>query len=137
MASYKDVLEKCEKVLFIGTYDVNNNNVQNDGITSTLPANITKGHDTLTVYAYNVNTIVEPNIPWLNETYTVSSYNSDFTKKYGQLTWVGFYPNNGDVTDGGIKVFPAYAGIGKYSKIIKVIIDFSQDIRKMYFVGCR
>jgi len=132
-----------EKILFEGYYDNALSNNQNN--LSTIPCDISAnkcGYNVEVIQYYYVNDTNQSNLRLLYETYTLSSYNKMCNnvltnKKTGQITWNGFYPDagTGGNTTATIQQFVVLGGDGIYSKVKKVIIDFRNTIRKIYFVG--
>jgi len=84
-----------------------------------------------------VNDKTNNNLQLLYETYTFSSYKNNFSKKIGQITWNAFYPDNGKNgnTVSKFEQFTILGNSGIYNKVTKIIIDFSNDLRKIYFIG--
>jgi hypothetical protein len=132
-----DTLETNEKILFTGLYDTKLRNVQNN--ISTLPCEISinkHGYNIRSSQWNYVNDKANPNNKFLLETYTLSSFDKK-NNKIGQINWSGFYPDatsQGGITTNGIQNFVVLGSDGIYKKVKKVIIDFSDTIRKLYFI---
>ncbi len=126
-----------EYIAFTGLYDTNYRNVQ--GNISTLPCEIyinPGGYNIRTAQWYYVNDKTKPNIQFLQESYTISSYDSILVKKKGEITFNGLYANQGTggITTPSIQTFVVLGGDGIYENIMKVVIDFTDPVRKMYFI---
>ena len=139
-------LSEHDKILFVGEYDINDN-TQNNSTTVTVPCNISINKCGMNIgiveYIY-VNDKTNNNLKLIYETYTFSSYKKEceknkFNKKVGQITWNGFYPDNGTIgnTTSNFQQFTILGRSGIYNKINKVIIDFRKPIRKIHFISER
>ena len=131
-------VKPCEKILFTGTYDTANRVVTNN--ISTLTVNISKnpgGYNIRPAQWYYVNTLDGPK--FLYENYTISSCKTnDLKKSIGEIHWQGLYPDQsseGGITTNGIQRFIVEGKSGIYKCVCSVVIDFSNSIRKIYFIG--
>lgn len=126
-----------EYISFTGIYDKNYSNIQ--GNINTIPCEIYTnpgGYNIMTVEFYQVNDKTKPNIQFYQETYTIASYDVVLVKKRGGITFNGLYPNQGTggFTSASIQSFVVLGGDGLYENIVKVVIDFTEPVRKMYFI---
>ena len=132
------MLGKKEQVLFVGEYNITTKLVK--GNIGTLPYKISIDKKATGICTFDfsyVNTIKTPNVKYANETYYTSSYNT-LGKKIGQIVWTGLYidsPTQAGVTTGGIFTFIVIGKDGIYKKVKRVIMDFTNQIRKIYFIG--
>ncbi len=70
-----ELVEPDQNIFFVGSYDVTKRNIQNNGITSTLPANISvnpAGYNLRVVQSFKVNDSSIPEINFLSETYSIT-----------------------------------------------------------------
>ena len=133
-------LNKNEFILFLGSYDTKNRNLV--GNISTLPCNISKNKDGYNIRPaqfYYVSDKNRPNIKFLYETYTISSYkDNNLEKKIGEITWNGLYPDNGSegISKSSIQSFVVLGKSGIYQCVTRVIIDFRKSTERIiYFIG--
>ena len=113
-----NLLNKCEYILFTGTYNTINRKVE--GNISTLPCEIyinPGGYNIRTAQWYYVNDKTKPNIQFLQESYTIASYDSVLIKKKGEITFNGLYPNQGigGITTPSIQTFVVLGVDGIYA----------------------
>ncbi len=132
----KKLLDSGEKIIYTGSYDTSNRNVQNNF--STLPFDVElnpDGYNVRTVQWYYLNDKTNPEITLIYETYIFSSFGS-FGKQLGSITINGFYPDSGSngITISSIHKFTVLGVSGIYIKVTGVIIDFSSPVRKIYFI---
>lgn len=126
-----------EYISFTGLFDTNYGNIQ--GNINTIPIEIYKnpgGNNIMTIVFYQVTEKTKPNVQFYQETYTIASYDAVLIKKKGGITFSGLYPNQGSggVTTASIQSFIVLGGEGLYEGIVKVVIDFTEPVRKMYFI---
>jgi hypothetical protein len=138
----ESLIKLNECVLFTGSYNTINRNVV--GNISTLPCNISinrNGYNIRPAQYYYVNDKDRPNIKFLYETYTISSYNNfDLENKIGEITWNGLYKDTGSdgITSSSIQSFVVLGKSGIFKSVIKVIIDFTNATERIiYFIGRR
>lgn len=135
-----------EYVNFIGFYNLEDGDVNNNIHVS--KCNIIKNNE-----GYNIKTTrffyIEdkkslPGEKFINETYDITSYfrNCDCNKKLekinGMISFGGLYNDNlseNGKTEKNIIKFNTLSSSGIYSEISSVIIDCSENVRKMYFLG--
>lgn len=135
-------LTKCEKILFTGSYDINNRFIVSDATTTTttLVMNIS-----INPMGYNprinvLNPVQDSQLPptsLLNETMTISSYSSDQKTPFGMIQFTNFYPNEGILTTSPLISYDTTTKSGIYAHVLRVVIDFSKDVRLVYFIGRR
>ncbi len=141
----QSLLGPCENVLFTGTYDranwgltptsTDDNNVGTNFIA--LSINPT-GYTSVTV-----NTLFNKAKPlgspsFYTENYYIPSFNSDLSLKLGEVNIQGSYPeqgNAGGITTGGIQSFDVSSCSGIFKNVNRVIIDFNNPVRVLYFIG--
>ncbi len=132
----KKLLDKGEKIMYEGNYNTADRNVQNNF--STMPFQIDVNQDGInirTVQWYYLNEKTKPQNNLLYETYILSSFGK-CGKQIGSITFNGFYPDNSTngITLTKIFKFTVLGTSGIYQRIISVIIDFTNPVRKLYFV---
>lgn len=132
-------LKKNEKILFMGSYDTINRNVQ--GNISTLPVIVDAnpgGYNIRPAQWYYINEKDDP-IKWLYENYTISSYKDKSRKeKVGEIHWQGLYPDTssqGGITTKKIERFIVEGKSGIYCNVCSIVIDFENPVRLIYFIG--
>jgi hypothetical protein len=93
---------------------------------------------------YDITDKTLDNLLLVNGTFTLSSYKKNcnkkiYDKKIGQITWNGLFPdrNSNNYTNPNFLSFTILGGSGIYSKVTKVIIDYTNETRKVYFIGKR
>jgi hypothetical protein len=139
-----DYLTGCETILFEGSYnleDITYNNATLVTIPYEISINKCGSNIGVTESIY-VKDKTQNNLQLLYETYTLSSYKKEYSQsvydnKIGEITWNGFYPNSGTNTDttSSFQQFVVLGGSGIYTKVKKIVIDFRNSIRKIYFIG--
>jgi hypothetical protein len=137
-------LTECEKILFEGSYNLNDI-TYNSATLTTIPYEISinkYGSNIGVTESIYVKDKTENNLQLLYETYTLSSYKKEcnqslYDNKIGEITWNGFYPNSGTNTDttSSFQTFVVLGVNGIYTKVTKIVIDFRNSIRKVYFIG--
>jgi hypothetical protein len=140
-----DLIEPGQQILFIGFYDVADRNIQNNGLTSTLSMNICtnpSGYNLRVVIAYKVNDIKIPEVNFLQETYAITSWDSvpviSTGKIIGEINFTGLYDNgnsSGTITAKSAQKFNVNSSNGIYEDASNVIIDFTNPVRVVYFIG--
>ncbi len=132
-------LDCGEKIYYTGKYDIIYRNTQENNNTLICQVLINPtGYNILTAEYIYLNENTMPNTPWIKETYTLSAYDHRMLKKkVGQVTWEGFYPDNGSegITNSEIEVFNVLGGMGIFRYVTKIVIDFRLPERTMYFIG--
>ena len=133
----KKELECKQKVIFRGSYDINGRNLIGGNILVN-KINICKNKNGVNVvsdvFEY-INTLGSTTSNFLQETYTIKSYDSSLKKYYGTIVYTSFYPDSGSdgVTSPGTYSFLVLNGDGIYEGITRVIIDANESIRQVYF----
>lgn len=133
----KDVkkhMSNDEYIDFIGYYDVKSGNVKNNIHTSS--CNIIKNN-----YGYNIKTTqfyhVKDNqcVPvkkFTNEVYNITSYSqSETEKEIGMISFGGLYQCK---SENIFVKFNVISSSGIYKNVASVIVDFSVNLRKIYFL---
>ncbi len=141
----QNLLGQCEKVLFTGTYDRGNwgltptstddNNVGTNFINLSLN---TIGYTSVTVTTLFNKAKPLGSPSFYTENYYIPSFNSDLSTKLGEVNIQGSYPetgNAGGITTGGIQSFDVSSRSGIFHHVNRVIIDFNNPIRVLYFIG--
>jgi len=137
----KKYLACDETVDSIGYYDIQDENIENN--TSTNHCEFIKnknGSNILALKSKYVKDKLENN--FLNEMYNITSYSSDcecnkgFKKINGMISFNGLYYDESEegMTKSDIVKFPVVSANGIYKGLTSVIIDFTSNIRKMYFI---
>ena len=134
----KKELQCKQKVLFRGSYDIINIRNIVGSYTSVIKTNICENKDGINIVSsiFEYINILEPTtINFLQETYTLKSYDSSLKKNKGTIVFTSFYPDSGSdgITATGVYSFLVLNGDGIYEGIKSVIIDFSESIRQLYF----
>jgi hypothetical protein len=124
---------------FCGIYTLKNENVQGDY--TTLPCKITAnkcGKNVLSINSVELNTQQQPNNHYLNETYTITSYDKEEKHKLGQITFQSLYlnTNNSIVTANGTQEFVVLGKSGIYKNVRKIKILYDSVYRFIYFMEC-
>jgi hypothetical protein len=137
-------LTECEKILFEGSYNLGDITYNSSTLT-TIPYEISInkcGSNIGVTESIYVKDKTKNNLQLLYETYTLSSYKKEYVQntydnKIGEITWNGFYPNSGSNTDttSPFQTFVVLGGSGIYSKVTKIVIDYRNSVRKVYFIG--
>lgn len=138
-------LEKCEEIKFIGTYDRTNPYVQKiPGYNGGSAGYVTEiaGLDTNTFIsnqfiANQTNLLGGP--VYADESYSMVSYpNNNGPVKLGSIIWSGTYKEriaNDGTTAPSVQEFIVTGTSGIYSDVTRVIIDFNNIVRVLYFIG--
>ncbi len=139
------LLEPNQQIKFVGSYDVTKRNIQNNGITSTVPTDISvnpAGYNLREVQSFKLNDLNLPDINFLNETYSITSWKliplTPLNKILGEINFTGLYDNgnqSGTVTGNSVQKFNVNSSSGIYLGITNVIIDFTNNPRVVYFIG--
>lgn len=130
----------CDYILFTGSYNKNDRVLVSDTTTttSTLSMNISvnpSGYNPRIVVSHQVNDNLLPPNELLDETFTISSYESDLKTKLGLIEFTNFYPNTGTITTSKFLSYDVLTKSGLFKCVKYVIIDFTNDVRTLYFVG--
>jgi hypothetical protein len=143
MSSFNDFIGPNEEVKFIGTYDINTRvlNPGSDeysGAFGTIAeiAGICGLSELATTYVYTSTQLLgAPR--FIFENYALTTINENNNSFIGMCIWQGAYPDVGTVgiTDLSIFGFPVVTTSGAYNGIVKVVIDFTNVKRVLYFVG--
>ena len=132
-------LDCGERIYFTGTYDIMYfNNEDNYSTVQFFTGLNPLGYNVLTNEYKYVHENSMPSTNFLKETYTIACYEHRMmTKKVGQITFDGLYPDNGSegITASDMEVFTCLGGIGLFRNVTKVVIDFSCPERTVYFIG--
>lgn len=130
-------LKEGEIVLFTGNYNLSNGNVS--GNLDTLSVTIDKIPNSFNILVAQSNAVNLKNSTniYLLENYTLSSYKSNNSKKIGQISWNGLYPNGQTIftTLPSIQKFIVLGNNGIFKNVTSVVIDFNNPDRVIYFVG--
>ncbi len=134
----KDLLEDGEYISFQGTYDTALRDVS--GNISTLPCIIDRnlgGYNIRPAQWYYIKDVQKPTIKFLYENYTITSLDASLNEKVGQISFNGIYKETGSggiTTAGTVQKFTILGADGIYKKVKYVIIDFTNPIRKLFFI---
>ncbi len=147
----ENLLKKNDKILSVVNYDVAN--FTPDVVMATDPSGNTMaayGYVPATFigehcigptfnYIYNMYQIGNiPNLDSITERYILTTYDQNQTKMLGEVEWIANYitaTSTGGVTDVTVQEFMVTANQGLYSQVTKVIIDFTDPVRKVYLIG--
>ncbi len=132
----KKLLDKGEKIMYEGFYNIVERTIENNFSTMLFQIDVNPdGNNIQTVQWYYLGekSISEDNL--LYETYILSSFGKN-GKQIGSITFNGFYPDKGSdgITKTLIYKFTVLGTSGIYQRITSVIVDFTDHIRKLYFV---
>jgi hypothetical protein len=133
-ARVKELMSCSDKVLFTGTYDINELGY-GDG--QTLPVN-------LQVLPNSVNIL---NVPFelfeafpdnsekfLTETYNLTSWSTNLKEQFGFISFKNSFPSSGQVLAPVVIQLAVSGKFGIFRKVDKVIIDYTNPIRVIYFL---
>lgn len=132
-----------EKVLFTGTYNINDLVQPSPSIVSLnllVEAN-PDGYNILIDNFYNTQDKLLPPNNFLLETITISSYKNNINEKVGQIQFTGFYKNvtipseSSAETDKDFVLYEVISASGIYEKVSKVLLDAKSDQRILFFIG--
>jgi hypothetical protein len=131
-------LNDSEKVLFTGTYNINDQ--VNNGITYTLlpVIDINKnGYNPFIGNYYNITDKSHSSHNLLLEYNNISSYLSDLKTKIGQIQFTGLDINKttNNVASVKLREFDVNSCSGIYANVSKVIIDNRKTKRVILFIG--
>ncbi len=144
--SFNPSISSNEEIKFIGSYDVNSAFIQ-------LTPNYPSGNFGLVTNIAGVcaNTFLSGNFlitktslfgspTFADETYSLVSYpkESNDLPKIGSLIWSGVYREKitlEGTTAPSVQAFVVTGADGIYSDVSRVIIDFNNVVRVLYFIG--
>jgi hypothetical protein len=132
-------LDKSEKVLFIGKYNIDDQ--INNGVTYSLLPTISinpNGYNPYVGNYYNITDGQKPPNILLLEYNNIASYSSDLNTKLGQISMEGLGLNNTMtvVASVGYREFNITSSNGIYKDVTKVIFDNTTPPHKtIYFIG--
>lgn len=137
-------IEASEQINFVGTYSIDLVKINLipgfSGYNAALPTEIT-GICGETLISINLVKIESPLIggsTFIDETFSMVSYPKDNQlPKLGNLIWSGTYREKiiDNITAPSIQDFPVTGSSGIYSKISRVIVDYNNPTRVLYFIG--
>lgn len=147
--SFAPIIGPNEEIKFIGSYDRGNTNKFFVQVIPGYPGgNVGQVVD---IAGVCTNTFLSVNFvttkdgllgssPYIDENYSLVSYPIGDNKlpKIGSLVWSGTYRE--ELTPDGktissVQEFPVTGASGIYSEVSKVIIDFNNIVRVVYFIG--
>ncbi len=142
--SFNPIIDPNEEIKFIGSYDRNTVNFHqipgfpggNGGIPIKIAGLCGPSFISATVAASRSALLGSPN--YADETYSMVTYpENDKLPKLGTLIWSGTYREVlvQGFTAPSVQEFPVTASSGIYSGINRVIIDFNNDTRVVYFIA--
>lgn len=132
-----------EEIKFIGTYSINLVKINYvpgfPGFNAAVPTEIV-GLCGETLISINLITLESPltESVFIDETFSMVSYPKDNqSSKLGNLIWSGTYREKiiDGVTAPSIQDFPVTGSTGIYSGINRVILDYNNPTRILYFIG--
>jgi hypothetical protein len=133
--SVKDLMSCSDKLLFTGTYDVNSFNY-GDLDTTTVNLSVLPNSTNILNTPFNLFQAL-PNNPQklITEYYNITSWSQDLQKQFGFISFVNTYPTekNVKITIQPVLQFGVAAKFGIFRSVDKVIIDYTNPIRVMYF----
>ena len=145
MSSVNDFIGPNEEIKFIGTYDVSTR-VVNPGSDEysgasgliTEIAGICGFSQRALTYVYT-STGLLGGPRFVFENYALTTIDDKTNDFLGKCIWQGAYPDAGSlgVTATPIFGFPVVTNSGVYTGIVKVVIDFTNVNRVLYFVGLK
>ncbi len=134
----------CDCILFTGTYDKTSirltptstdDNYAATGVFNTSLCNSGYGSWSATGIANSSALLGSP--IFTTENYYFASYDDSLSTKYGEVNFEATYPSNtvGGITPSTVQSFDVSSKSGIYSNVKRVIIDFNNDVRVLYFIG--
>ena len=133
----RKLMSCSDKLLFTGTYDRTTFYNNNDDTTlvnlSVLPNSVN---------ILNIPFAIFPTFPnsseiLITETYNITSWNRDLNQQYGYISFTNTYPTDTD-SDGFTKQIvlqlAVAAKFGNFRSVDKVIIDYTNPVRVIYFL---
>ena len=130
-------LARTEKFLYIATYNVNTFSTYEYNENSAygfVNLNFVRGianPNSLTTSIYNVYSL---GTSLSNTTEFVSKQYNVNTLGKGQISWTANYPSGSGNTAGGVQDFMVTGKSGIYNNVTRVVIDFNNDNRIVYFI---
>ena len=143
--SFNPPIGPNEEIKFIGSYDIKTNFTQhipgypggNAGVPTDIAGVCSNTFISDNFVATKSALLGSPS--YVNETYSMVSYPKDNNVvKLGSLIWSGTYIDtiNSDGDSGAsVQDFVVLGASGLYSNVNRVIIDFNNDVRVIYFIG--
>ena len=133
-------LDASERVLFTGTYNINEQIT--NGVTFTISPIIESnpnGYNAFVGNYYNTKDKTNSSNNWLLENNNISSYLSDHKTKIGQIQFTGLDINKSknNVASVKFRVFDINSSSGIYTNVTKIIIDNRKTKRIISFIGKR
>lgn len=126
----KKLLTCSDKLLFTATYDVTK-----FGAGDTTPVNVS-----IVPNAYSIINIPNTSFQalpalqqFMTEYYNLTSFSQNLEKQRGYISFTNTYPSDNDITSIPAIEFPVAAKSGIYEYVDKVVIDYTNDIRVIYF----
>ena len=147
-SAVREKLLPNEKVIFTGTYNrkegnvqlINSNNAAMFSASTKISTN-PEGYNLLNIKTFVVTDQIN-SIFYADETFNISSWNitptSPSSTTVGQIQWAGLYNNDKStiVTSPGVERFIVTGKDGIYENVTCVVINFLADLsRIIYFVG--
>ena len=136
-----DYIECDEKILFKGTYNINDL-YQTEPSIITINVNVENnpnGYNLLVDNFYNTANNLTPPTEFLLETITLSSYIHNTFVKNGQIQYTSFYKNDSSQNSAETKVpfvlYDVNSSNGIYCGVTKVLLNAIFDQRILYFIG--
>jgi len=135
-----------EKVLLVGTYAVGDFSTYefNMGMMDT-SGNSAYGYVSMTMVerpllktkihnSASVGASLNDTTPYLAEQYTANTFRRNLSR--GQISWAANYPDpSGSIdTSGGVQSFMVMGKSGIYQNVTRVVIDFTNANRLVYFI---
>ncbi len=135
-----NILTKCEKVLFTGSYNTKNNIRKEDEttITKTLAMFISvnpEGYNPRLDVQYNLTDNLLPPNQLASETFSITSYSKSLTEKIGFIKFSTLYLEK-ILIDQKYGSFDVLTKSGIYNDVKRVIIFIKEEgEREVYFIG--
>ncbi len=143
--SVNDFIGPNEEVKFIGTYNVNTRVVNPGSDNYSGAAGLLAEVAGICGLSEIANTYVYTSTQLLGaprfmfENYALTTIDDKTNQYVGMCIWQGSYPEAGSqgITATSIFGFPVVTTSGAYDGIVRVVIDFSNENRVLYFIGTK
>ena len=120
-----------DKVLFKAKYDLDKFN--KDAVKVSLHHDV-KNYSIMNVPFTVYSSGEENSVNFLSETYNLTTYTKDLKKQLGYVSFFNNYVNDGEITSPSVIKYKVFCKEGIYRHVDYVVIDFSETVRRMYFV---
>ena len=123
------VLAGTAKLLFTATYNVKDFYVDAVSVNIGLLPNSTSVMNV----PFTLFKATPTSQEFIHEDYQLTTYSSDLSKQYGYIGAVNSYPSSTEITTEPVVKFAIAAKNGLYKCVTELIIDYTNEVRVMYF----